>query len=252
MRMNVAKALSLLGFFACSIGAAQPIVEVTKECPKLRYLDRNVTFDIIVTNRGNSPALNVVVRDTVTGGVEFLKADNDGDREGDDIVWRVGTLKPNESRTLKATMRCSRIGRVTNSATVSYCAELGTSCSFDVKGIPAILLECVDDPDPTEVGGELTYTIMVLNQGSAVGTNIALNCTLPPEEEYVSSDGPTKAKVVGKAVNFAPLPALAPKAKATFHLRVKGVAAGDVRFRVELNSDQLTRPVMETESTNIY
>jgi uncharacterized repeat protein (TIGR01451 family) len=102
------------------------------------------------------------------------------------------------------------------------------------------------------VGSELTYTIKVLNQGSAVGTNIAINCTLPPEEEYVSSTGPTKAKVVGKSVNFAPIPSLAPKAEAVFKLKVKALAAGDVRFKVEMNSDQITRPVMETESTNLY
>jgi uncharacterized repeat protein (TIGR01451 family) len=110
----------------------------------------------------------------------------------------------------------------------------------------------VDNPDPNEVGSELTYTITVLNQGSAVGTNIVVDCTLPPEEEYVSSTGPTKATVKGKRVTFARLSTLAPKAKAVFRVRVRGVAVGDVRFRVDLTSDQLKRPVMETESTHIY
>ena len=30
-------------------------------------------------------------------------------------------------------------------------------CDLEVKGIPAILLECVDDPDPIEINGTLTY-----------------------------------------------------------------------------------------------
>jgi len=252
MKTIALQTLLVLGLLACAVDAGQPIVDITKGCPDLRYLGRNVTFEIKVTNRGDGPALDVVVRDTVTGGVQFLNADSEGVREGNDIVWRLGTLEAGQTRTLKTTMRCDQIGRISNSATVTYCAEAVTSCAFDVKGIPAILLECVDDPDPVEVGGELTYTITVLNQGSAVGTNIAVNCTLPPEEEYVSSTGPTKPKVAGKAVNFAPVPSLAPKAKAVFNLRVRGVAAGDLRFKVEMNSDQITRPVMETESTNLY
>ncbi|OGV69033.1 MAG: hypothetical protein A3K19_06260 [Lentisphaerae bacterium RIFOXYB12_FULL_65_16] len=251
MRIVALPALLLLGLFACVVDAG-PIVDITKTCPELRYLGRNVTFEITVTNRGDGPALNVVVSDAVTGGVQFVNADNDGVRDGSNIVWHLGTLDAGKTRVLKTTMRCDQIGKVSNSATVTYCAEATTSCSFDVKGIPAILLECVDDPDPTEVGGELTYTITVLNQGSAVDTNIGINCTLPPEEEYVSSTGPTEAKVVGKAVTFAPVPSLAPQATAVFRLRVKGLAAGDVRFKVELTSDQLTRPVMETESTHIY
>lgn len=245
-------ALLLLAWLTCGVEAARPIVDIVKECPQMRYLGRDVTFDILVTNRGDGPALNVVVKDTVTGGVQFVSADNGGVRDGNDIVWRLGTLEAGQTRTLKTTMRCDQIGKVSNTAHVSYSAEAAVSCGFDVKGVPAILLECVDDPDPREVGSELTYTITVLNQGSADGTSIVVTGTLPPEQDYVSSAGPTTAKVAGKVVTFAPLATLAPKAKAVYSVKVKSVGAGDVRFQVQLTSDQLTRPVMETESTNQY
>ena len=75
---------------------------------------------------------------------------------------------------------------------------------------------------------------------------------LPAEEEYVSSAGPTDGKADGKVVTFAPLPTLAPKATATYKLVVKGTGEGDVRFKVEMKSDQIDSPVMETESTHIY
>lgn len=252
MRSVALKASLLSALLVAAVQAASPIVEITKVCPELRYLGRDVTFEIVVNNRGDAPALNVVVKDTVVGGVQFLNADSDGVRQGNDIVWNLGTLNAGQTRTLKTTMRCDQIGKVTNTASVTYCAEANTACSFEVKGIPAILLECVDDPDPVEVGGQLTYTITVTNQGSALGTNIVVNCTLPPEEDYVSSTGPTAAKVEGKAVRFAPLASLDPKAKAVYGVTVKGTATGDVRFKVELTSGQLERPVMETESTHIY
>ena len=235
-----------------AVAAGQPMVEITKVCPQLRYLGRDATFEITVVNKGNGIAHNVVVTDVITGEIEFKSADNDGKHENGRTVWHLDTLAAGQSRTLKAAFHCNRIGKIRNKATVNYCAEVSDTCELEVKGIPAILLECVDDPDPIEVNGSLTYTITVVNQGSAVGTNIKIACILPPQEEYVSSTGATKANVDGKKVTFAPLATLAPKATALFKITVKGTAEGDVRFAVELTSDQMDTPVNETESTHIY
>lgn len=238
---------------ASATTAAQgPQVELTKSCPKLRYLGRKAEFVITVANRGEGPALNVVVTDVIPAGIEFLSADNKGARSGNNIVWNLGTLKAGQSRTLKTVFACNRIGTYTNRAMVTYCAEASAACELDVRGRSAILMECVDDPDPIEIDGSVTYTITVTNQGTAVGTNIAIVCTLPAEEEFVSTSGPTDASVEGKTITFVPLPTLAPKAKAVYKVRVKGIGEGDVRFRVEMQSDQMDSPVMETESTHIY
>ena len=48
------------------------------------------------------------------------------------------------------------------------------------------------------------------------------------------------------------LPVLQPGARAEWQVVVKAVKAGDVRFKVEMTSDQLSRPVEETEATNLY
>ena len=122
-----------------------------------------------------------------------------------------------------------------------------------VKGVPAILLQSFDDPDPIEVGGTTTYTIIITNQGSMTDTNIRVSAIVPDEEAYVSSDGPTKATVDGKSVKFGVLPKLEPKANATWKVVVKGLKTADVRFKVLLSSDATGDvPVEKTESTHIY
>lgn len=229
-----------------------PMIEITKKCPQLRYLGREATFEITVTNKGNAAAQNVTVTDAIAGGVEIVSIENNGTRDGSNIVWRLGKLDAGQSQTLKVNVRCNQIGTVKNTATVSYCAEAAASCEFPVRGIPAILLECTDDPDPIEVGGQLTYTIIVTNQGSETGTNIVVNCTLPAEQEFVKAGGAANATSEGKTVKFAPLATLAPKARATFTVTVKGVKAADSRFKVSMKSDQIETPVEETESTHIY
>ncbi len=232
--------------------SAGPNVTLVKKCPNLRYLGRNATFELTVSNQGDAAAQNVIITDTIAGSVQFIKADGGGVREGDRIIWRLGTLDAGQTRSVTVDVLCNAIGTVRNMATVSYCAEQVAECELQVKGIPAILLECVDSPDPIELNGTLTYTIAVTNQGTAVGTNIKIKCLLPAQEEYVSSEGPTTAQVTGKEIVFAPLASLAPLAKTDYKVTVKGIDTGDVRFRVELNSDQIDSPVMETESTHIY
>lgn len=258
MKRIAGTTLSLLGLvIATAAGSAtamagSPSVQITKSCPTLRYLGRDATFEITVANTGDGAAQDVVVTDVLPEGLDYRSTDNNGVREGSKIVWRLGALEAGESKVLKTVLGCNRIGKFKNSATVTYCAEATEMCELEVKGIPAILLECVDDPDPIEVNGNLTYTISVKNQGSAVGTNITIACTLPKEEEYVSSSGPTDAKAEDGKVTFAALASLAPQATAVFKVTVKGLSEGDVRFRVEMNSDQTDSPVMETESTHIY
>lgn len=84
----------------------------------------------------------------------------------------------------------NQIGTITNKVSAkAYCAEADAETTTEVVGIPAILLEVVDNDDPIEVGANETYDIIVINQGSAEGTNIAITCTIPPQQEYVSADG---------------------------------------------------------------
>lgn len=229
-----------------------PNVQITKTCPKVRYIGRDAEFTLTVSNTGDGAATNVVVTDALPGNVEFLSADGGGTREGGNVIWRLGTLEAGANKTLKINARCNQMGVVKNSATVTYCSETVAACEFEVKGIPAILLECVDDPDPIEVGGQCTYTITVTNQGTQTGTNILVECELADAEEFVKAAGATTGTSSGKAVKFAPLPTLAAKARATYMVTVKGTKSADARFKITMKSDQMDTPVMETESTHFY
>lgn len=229
-----------------------PQIEISKRCPNLRYIGRDATFEIIVSNRGNGAANNVVVTDTLPTNAQFINADGGGQNQGGRVTWNIGTLEAGKQMTFHVTVRCNQMGMVRNSARVSYCVVAEAACEFPVKGIPAMLLECVDDPDPVEVGAQTTYTIYAVNQGSETATNVVIDCELPPEQEFVSAGGATAGTGSGKSVRFAPLPTLAPKTRATYTVTVRGIRPADSRFRVNMNSDQLTSPVTETESTNIY
>lgn len=231
----------------------QPVLVLTKTGPKLRFVGRSLDYTLTLTNKGDGPARNTVLVDEVPAGAEVIGVSNGGKVAGGKITWQVGTPNPND--TVRATVRLkpTQQGELRNVASATaYCAKASGEAVTTIKGIPAILLECVDVEDPIEVGSKVTYIITVTNQGSSVGTNIVVTCTLPAEQEFVSAAGPTKETVEGKSVKFAPLKSLAPQAKATYRIVTKGIKAGDVRFKVTLKSDQMDTPAGETESTHIY
>jgi hypothetical protein len=48
------------------------------------------------------------------------------------------------------------------------------------------------------------------------------------------------------------LPRLATKADVVYRIKVRGVQAGDYRFRVQMTCDQLKAPVVKEESSRVY
>jgi len=232
----------------------QPVLAITKTGPERLFLGRPLTYQITVTNKGDAPAVNTTVEDTLPAGVRGVQASTGGTVSGSKVVWQLGTLAINASRTLSVTYTPTTAEPQVNTATaVAACADAVTaSARTSVEGIAAVLLEVVDISDPIEVGAQETYVITATNQGSATDNNVQITCVLEDAQEYVSSDGPTRATVEGRTIRFAPLGVLPAKQKATWRVVVKALRAGDIRFSVTMNTQELGRPVEETEATRQY
>ncbi len=255
---NSAVALSASGLKAETTAIAtavrKPVLTILNTCPDRQFLGRPVTYEITVTNTGDGPAKDTVLEDVLPPGVISIEATAGAKFAGSRLSWELGTLAPKTSKKVRVSCTPTKVGPLTSFAIASaYCVEpVTTSTTTSVIGIPAVRLEVIDTEDPVEVGNQTTYVITLTNQGSAPDTNIRVVCTLENNLQYISSTGATTGSIMGNTLSFVPLGSLAPKANATWRVTARGIKPGEVRFRVIINTDQLVRPVEETEATYLY
>ncbi len=231
-----------------------PSLIIRKVGSERQYIGRPVTYEITVENKSDVPAKNTTIEDTIPTGVTALKATSGAKLSGSKLIWDFGTLEPNTSKTVSVSYTPTKAGTFMSGATATaYCTNPVTaSVKTIITGISAVLIEVADVEDPVRIGSQATYVIRVTNQGSANATNIRIACTLEDNVQYISSAGATAGTKDGDIIRFLPLSNLTPKAMAAWRVVVTAVRPGDVRFKVSMTSDQLTRPVEETEATHLY
>lgn len=232
----------------------QPELSIAVACAEQRFFGAPAVFNVTVRNTGAVPANDVVVLAPLPAGTTFDKASESGRVVGGSVNWNLGTIPPGGSREFSFGVNPNATETVIANATVrGGCAvEKNASCQTRFRGIPAVLLEVVDSPDPVLVGENTTYTITVTNQGTANDSNIEMKVTLPEGAQFVSAEGVTRGTFAGGFVTFAPYPTLAPGARIQWTVVVKALASGDMRPRFEMDTAETTQNVTETEATRFY
>jgi uncharacterized repeat protein (TIGR01451 family) len=249
---------SQAGAATAVVDVLQPRLELAAAGPKLRYLDRHAVYTYTVVNAGTAPAANVTVTEQLPQGFRFHAATAGGhyDLVSRTVAWFVGDLPPGQSREVRLEAVAAGTGDHKHVAVARAARGLQSQSevSTHVEGLSAVQMDVVDLDDPVEVGADTAYEIRVSNTGSKMETNVQLTCLLPKKMEFrgAKGAGDCRFKVEGREVRFEPLPKLAPRADAIYRVNVRGLAAGDVRFRAVLRADGLSEPVVREESTKVY
>jgi len=232
----------------------QAKLEIAETCDGKVVLGRDYGYQITVTNTGDTDCAGTTLEATIPSGTSFVSATDGGTAGASGVTWNIGSLAPKASKKVGYTVKPGAAGNFKNTATVKCaCATpASTTCSTDAIGIPAMLLDGVDDPDPVPVGGTTTYTLKVTNQGFEKLTNVTLVLTLddPKVMTYVSND--SNGTQNGVTVSFPAIPVLGVKESKTYKLVVKAAGEGQVQVKAEAKSNEITRTLIKTETTNFY
>jgi uncharacterized repeat protein (TIGR01451 family) len=240
----------------CEVEVLAPALEIQVEGPSRRYLERQATYTVSVSNPGTATAKDVELVTRLPRGLKFVKANNSGhyDAGTHTGMWSLEELPPAESGTVMLTaipvepgeQRLRAEGRAKQNLTDEQ--EQITL----VEGLAELSFQIRDVADPIEVNGETHYEILITNQGSKAAENVRLTALLPRELRFVSADGPARFAVSGQQVSFEPIARLMPGAEASCRIVVQGLQSGDLRMRVQVTADDLQQPILREESTRVY
>jgi uncharacterized repeat protein (TIGR01451 family) len=228
------------------------IEKTTKD--KDLLINRAATYDIVVSNTGDTPLTGVVVTDTAASETVIATAEG-ATVTGSTATWNVGELKAGEKKNLTIKIVSKVPGSFTDTASVTSNQGLRDSARETTlwRGVTGILLEMVDDPDPIQVNEISKFTIRVSNQGTTIpiqGLNIVV--TLPAELDVVPGTVSDGGVVNGKKITWPAIAEVGPKASVTRTYTVKGVKAGDARSVVAITTAARRDPIEKFESTTVY
>ncbi|MGA2254444.1 MAG: hypothetical protein ABSG53_07275 [Thermoguttaceae bacterium] len=241
-----------------NLEVTSPQLDVALAGPKRRYLEREATYQLSVSNPGTAPAQQVELVAYLPQGLKFVNANNAGryDEGTRAVYWRLEELPVNQHGTVELVTMPVEPGQF--SIKVHGAAQRGLAVEKEqpvlVEGLAAVLFQLSHTRDPVEIGGETTYEITVANQGSKASSNVQMSILFPGELKPLAAEGPTRytIDIENNKVVFETLPQLAPKSVAAFRVRARGVRAGDLRVRCQLMTDELQRPIVKEESTRVY
>jgi uncharacterized repeat protein (TIGR01451 family) len=242
---------------SCTVKFGEPKLTLRKRGPQRRVVNRPATYSITVSNPGTMAATGVQVSDELPSPIQLVRASDQGRVDGGYVRWDLGTLSPGARRTLQLVVRSPRSGKFANVAEViaeqrKLSARDFTETRFETASGPVVEID--KSLDPLEVGQKATYTIRLINLGTAAVLHPSLIVTIPDELKVLAVRGPTTApEPKGQMVHFDPLPALDPNAQKEYVVEVEAVKPGDVRLQVQLTDGRtgLGPPTSWEEKTTI-
>jgi uncharacterized repeat protein (TIGR01451 family) len=239
-----------------NIEVVAPRLEVKLVGPAMRYLDRQAKYTVTVGNPGTAAAHDITLTTRLPQGMQFVEASDSGqfDAASNSVMWGLDELPAGQSGNVSFTAVAKEAGDQKFRSEVKGAGGLseGTDQVTVVEGVAAVNFTVAHLEDPVEVGGQATYEIHIVNQGSKAANRLQVVAVMPPEIKPISGDGPSKQAIEGQRIAFEPLARLAPKADITYRVVGQCLSPGDLRIQVMLQTDDMAKPVVKEEGTRVY
>ena len=216
---------------------SEPKLDLILAGPDFRAVDRPATFHITVTNDSNTTAQNVRLSTKMAQGVTFLAASSGGREFQGEARWDLGILQPGQRRSVNFVVRAGspmkliqRVELTADKMGLGLQAEKTTTFS----GKDPVVIELDKSIDPVELGEPGTYTVRLINRGTATINNPGLVVTMPEGFGQVDGKGPTQASKNGNAISFGPLARLEPGREAVYSITATAKQPGPGKIQIEM------------------
>ena len=227
---------------------SKPSLEVSVSGPETAAVGIPSDYEIIVTNTGNIPSINVRAKYQLPVDARFIRADRGGVYQKEErlIDWFVGTIQPRESASYHVTLEAGLPGTDVHRAGVKseHTDFTMVSHSTTVHGVPELVLDIATAEPASADGEETVVRVLVQNEGKVDAMNVGLICELPAGWEFVAAEGPSGFLAESGVVIFRSIDAVKAGGEATYLIRGRCGRTGPHRIRVRVGSSSLSEPLI--------
>ena len=218
--------------------------------PTIGLIGQPLIYQFTVVNNGSATADNSVLTDTLPAGVTYFSggADQGTVSVANGVVTAsLGRLALNQVDTIRVTVIPQVSQVVVNTATVKSDQTDSNPTNNTVTSAtpisPADLAVTVSSNEATaNVGDNLTYTVVVANNGPVAASNVQIIDTLPVGVRFVSTTGTNgivAATSPANGVLLATIPSLAAGQAATLTIQVVPTAVGNTGDMATVSATEL-------------
>lgn len=213
----------------------KPVLEITHQAGQTHLIGDDVIFDVLVKNKGDGPAKNVVIQEDVPNqlGVPSQLESPDGTRG---IEYEIGTLLPGQSRRVKLALKAANIGKLRNVMFASADGGLQAKHELPMEIVAPNLVTRTDGPTRRFLRRNVTHDLIVKNTGTAAATNVELIARLPSGLRFVDANNQGRYDSNAHSVYWS-LAELARNVEAKVELKTMPVEVGSQPISFESFAD---------------
>lgn len=162
------------------------LVKLAKQMPKETILGE--TFEYQLTLAAQECIGNVIVTDQIPQGASYVKSEPAAEAGGEGLTWRISSMDPGQSQTIRVWLKAEKEGALYSCATVSANPRV---CAGTTVGKASLKID-KSGPETAILGSTVNYKVVVSNNGSAVARGVVVTDTIPDGLE--SADGRKEIK----------------------------------------------------------
>ena len=142
----------------------------------------NVAYTIVVSNDGITDAKQVIIKDVLAKGLKFIEANYNGvyDKSTHTVTW-ILDINAKDKVTLNVTAAVDAYGVLNNNVTIG-----DKTSSVDIT-VPEIIPDKTANTTNTNYGDDVTYSVIVINDGDVDAKDVIIVDQLGNDLKYVSS-----------------------------------------------------------------
>ncbi len=214
---------------------ASPL-EIKMTGPTQANLFDTLTYQIDVSNSGNSELTGTQLTNQIPEGLEFLTSKPSTLGENP-LVWNIGTIAAGQSKRFEFQAAAKKTGDFINKATVTCASGIKKESSSKVKVGEVKLALNLGGPDRRNVNRSASYQITVTNTGNQVANGIKVSNKIDVSTQFLAASG--GGRFENGEVRWI-IPQLAPRQRQTLQLVIRPSVPGTLKNRTEVVADKVT------------